>query len=93
MLTETFRQLVALRDERQASLKILLSIGGWTLSNQLIAVSKTKHTRTAFAASVVKNLRYWELDGLDVDWEYPDAAMKEQYSALLLVTLSCSTSC
>ncbi|GAV04780.1 hypothetical protein RvY_15006 [Ramazzottius varieornatus] len=82
---ETFRKLVALRDDSRPSLKILLSIGGWTLSNQLIAVSKTKQSRTAFAASVVRNLRYWELDGLDVDWEYPDAALKEQYSALLLV--------
>ncbi|OQV16969.1 Chitotriosidase-1 [Hypsibius exemplaris] len=79
----TFRELVGLKDEHPR-LKILLSVGGWTLSQQLIAVSSTAENRRTFAISAVSNLRYWELDGLDIDWEYPDAAMKHQYSELLL---------
>ncbi|OWA54302.1 putative Chitotriosidase-1 [Hypsibius exemplaris] len=81
----TFRELVGLKDT-YPRLKILLSIGGWTLSQQLVAVSATPENRRNFAASAVSNLRYWELDGLDVDWEYPSAGMKAQYSALLQVS-------
>ena len=57
---DTFRELVALRDVNGHSrLKILLSIGGWTLSHQLVSVSSSHENRESFAASVVKNLRYW----------------------------------
>ncbi|XP_055327185.1 chitotriosidase-1-like isoform X2 [Paramacrobiotus metropolitanus] len=80
---ETFRRLNQYK-LTHPNLKILLSVGGWTLSNQLVAVSETFETRHAFITSTVVSLRNWELDGLDVDWEYPDAATKEEYSSLLL---------
>ena len=82
--SETFKQLVRLKSNF-TNLKILLSIGGWTLSNQLVTASSTETSRQTFVQSAVKNLRKWELDGLDVDWEYPDVALKEQYSSFLLV--------
>lgn len=63
------RQLVALRT-RQPALRIVLSIGGWGAGHFSEAAAKPA-ARTAFIDSAVALLRQYDLDGLDIDWEYP----------------------
>lgn len=51
-------------------IKILLSIGGWGNGGFSIA-SSTEEGRIKLAKSGIKLLKEHNLDGLDLDWEYP----------------------
>lgn len=66
----TYAQLMALK-QRYPDLKILPSVGGWTLSDPFHGFT-TKANRDTFVASVKKFLQTWKFyDGVDIDWEYP----------------------
>jgi chitinase len=52
-------------------LKILISIGGWSWSSNFSDAVLTDTSRQAFAASAVSLLNRFNLDGIDIDWEYP----------------------
>ena len=56
--------------ERNPSLKILLSVGGWG-ADHFSDAALTPESRIRFAASAVKILDHYHLDGIDLDWEYP----------------------
>ncbi|HZF26212.1 MAG TPA: glycosyl hydrolase family 18 protein [Steroidobacteraceae bacterium] len=62
-------QLRALKT-RNPGLKIIISVGGWTAEGFSDAASSTA-SRNVFANSAVALLREHELDGIDLDWEYP----------------------
>jgi chitinase len=53
------------------SLKILVSVGGWLWSGNFSDMSLTLASRQLFIKSVIAFLDRYELDGLDIDWEYP----------------------
>ncbi|MCS3459800.1 glycosyl hydrolase family 18 protein [Aeromonas sp. BIGb0445] len=65
-----FGNLMALK-QAHPDLKILPSVGGWTLSDPFYFLSdKTK--RDTFVASVKEFLQTWKFfDGVDIDWEFP----------------------
>lgn len=57
--------------QRYPDLKILPSIGGWTLSDPFFGFTDKKN-RDTFVASVKEFLLTWKFyDGVDIDWEYP----------------------
>ncbi|WP_211746525.1 glycosyl hydrolase family 18 protein [Paenibacillus sp. Marseille-Q4541] len=53
------------------NLKMMISVGGWSWSDNFSNMAKNEITRRAFADSAVDFLRAYNLDGLDIDWEYP----------------------
>ncbi|MFD2570762.1 glycoside hydrolase family 18 protein [Spirosoma soli] len=65
-----FRRLNELK-QRNPDLKILISIGGWAWSENFSDAVFSDTARTAFAASAVDIVRQYQLDGIDIDWEYP----------------------
>lgn len=67
---ENLRGLTALR-RRNPNLKIVLSLGGWDDSAGFSDAAATEESRTAFAASCAELLSAHQLDGVDLDWEYP----------------------
>ena len=67
---ENFRVLTGLR-QRNPGLKILVSVGGWTWSGGFSDAVLTKESRAKFVESAVDFVRRHDLDGFDVDWEYP----------------------
>ena len=73
-LPDLARQLPRIR-KMNPQLKIVLSIGGWGAGG-FSTMCRTNAGRKAFAQSVKAILDEYQLDGVDIDWEYPcsDAA-------------------
>lgn len=67
---ENFATLTALR-KQNPRLKILVSAGGWLWSTNFSAISLTPASRKLFIDSAMTFLLQYDLDGLDIDWEYP----------------------
>ncbi len=65
-----FERLNSLK-RRHPDLKVLVSVGGWTWSKVFSDVSLTRESRQRFISSAVDFLKRHDLDGLDIDWEYP----------------------
>lgn len=51
-------------------LKVVLSIGGWGADGFSDAVY-SKNSRNVFIDSILKVVNEYDLDGIDLDWEYP----------------------
>jgi chitinase len=67
---ENLKLLTALRRENR-SLKVLISVGGWLGSGGFSDLALGAQSRAQFIDSVMELLKQYDLDGLDVDWEYP----------------------
>jgi GH18 family chitinase len=52
-------------------LQVLVSVGGWTWSGGFSDAALTAESRARFVASAVDFVQRHDLDGFDVDWEYP----------------------
>ncbi|KAJ2364692.1 hypothetical protein IW150_006412, partial [Coemansia sp. RSA 2607] len=58
----------------KAGAQVLLSVGGWSGSSLFSDILKDKTARTAFLTNMVNFVKTYNLDGLDIDWEYPGRA-------------------
>ncbi|MDW3566262.1 glycosyl hydrolase family 18 protein [Enterobacter asburiae] len=88
-----FGQLMAMK-KANPGLKVLPSIGGWTLSDPFFKMHDPA-IRARFVASVKDFLKTWKFfDGVDIDWEFPGGGGqnetlgnpqqdKETYTALM----------
>ena len=65
------RQLAALRDDYPNDLKVVLSLGGWTLSQNFSDVVADPGKLSTMVSSCVAMMQQYDFDGLDIDWEYP----------------------
>jgi len=88
---QNLASVTALR-KQNPSLTVLISVGGWLGSGGFSDVALTRDTRARFIDSVMDFLARHDLDGLDVDWEYPGqpgagnkyrAEDKQNYTLLL----------
>lgn len=67
---ENLKMLVALR-KPHPHLKVLVSVGGWSWSGGFSDMSLTRASRAKFIDSAIALVREHDLDGIDLDWEYP----------------------
>ena len=56
---------------KNPQLSVLVSVGGWLWSTGFSDMALTSASRAVFIDSVDKFVTRYELDGLDIDWEYP----------------------
>ena len=68
--TVNFRKLNELK-KINPDLKILISVGGWTWSKHFSDATLTNELTLKFAKSSVDIVEKHNLDGVDIDWEYP----------------------
>ncbi|MET0464758.1 MAG: glycoside hydrolase family 18 protein, partial [Chitinophagaceae bacterium] len=69
--TTNFRLLNQLKKINR-DLRIMISIGGWSWSKNFSDAVLTDTSRKAFAASAAAIIHQHQLDGVDIDWEYPN---------------------
>ena len=67
---ENLAALVGLK-KGNPQLTVLVSVGGWLWSGGFSKMALTPKSRAVFVESVAGYVRAHELDGLDIDWEYP----------------------
>lgn len=73
---EYLKQLVA--EAHKNGVKVFISVGGWGIGDgggndtRFEVLANEPTSRTAFAGSVMEVVRKFNLDGADIDWEYPD---------------------
>ena len=87
---QNFAMLTTMR-KLHPRLTVLVSVGGWLWSTNFSDMARTAESRRVFEDSVMIFLRRYDLDGLDIDWEYPGlpgaghpfrAEDKEDFTAL-----------
>src|SRR5580692_10403539 len=69
--TARLRHLVDLK-KANPDLKVTLSLGGWGGCRTCSDVFRTRAGRKAFVRSVKRILDDFNVDGIDLDWEYPN---------------------
>lgn len=61
---------LVLQKQKYPGLKVMVACGGWTTDGFSDAVL-TEESRKVFIASAVDMIEKYQLDGIDIDWEYP----------------------
>lgn len=66
------QQIAALK-KSNPKLKVMLSIGGWEAGNFSEMAADQTH-RTNFCKNCLSTVKKYNLDGIDLDWEYPTSS-------------------
>ncbi|GAA94376.1 glycoside hydrolase family 18 protein [Mixia osmundae IAM 14324] len=53
---------------------VSLTIGGWTGSQYFSSLVSNSTGRAAFSKSIYKTIKKYKLNGIEIDWEYPNGA-------------------
>ncbi len=67
---QNLQQIIALKKDHP-NLKIMVSIGGWGGCAGYSELFSSAEHRNNFAKSVISLFKEYNIDGLDLDWEYP----------------------
>lgn len=68
-------------------MKVILSIGGYNWSPKFEPVAADKFRRATFVSSAIKLMADFGMDGIDMDYEYPNTTEKNQNCVKLLSEL------
>ncbi|WP_211354886.1 glycosyl hydrolase family 18 protein [Tenacibaculum adriaticum] len=81
------QQIVSLA--HQNGVKVLIAVGGWLNGNDsaFTTLAANASTRTAFVNNLVNFVNQYNLDGVDMDWEYPREGNEPQNYELLMQEL------
>ena len=53
------------------NLRVIISVGGYGTEKQFQKMASTPESRAIFVDDAVRFVKYFNFDGIDVDWEYP----------------------
>ncbi|KAF7297934.1 Glycoside hydrolase family 18 protein [Mycena chlorophos] len=70
----SLQALVAARKASGEGTKIMLSVGGWGGSTYFHQACGSSSARSTFVSALTSAVSTYGLDGIDIDWEYPNEA-------------------
>ena len=85
-----FAELSALK-AKHPQLKTLVSVGGWGASKGFSAAAADEASRQRFATSCAQFAKAHDLDGIDIDWEFPGDEHPEDAHQFTLLLASLRT--
>jgi GH18 family chitinase len=66
------------------NVRVSIAVGGWGWDPQFEALAASPQARALFVKNLVEIVEQYDLDGVDMDWEYPDPGESSQnYLALM----------
>ncbi|WP_375417134.1 glycosyl hydrolase family 18 protein [uncultured Hymenobacter sp.] len=67
------------------NVKVIISVGGWLDGNPGVFVSIANNAgyTSAFATNLINFVNQYNLDGVDIDWEHPDANTANGYASVM----------
>jgi chitinase len=74
----------------QHGIKVLISVGGWGWDDEFEQLAALPESRARFVTEVTALVETFELDGADIDWEYPDPGGSSDAFTLLIRQLRAS---
>ncbi|MXV16558.1 hypothetical protein GS398_14740 [Pedobacter sp. HMF7056] len=68
-----------------AGVKVLIAVGGWNDGNDSAfeALAQNASTRNTFVTALVNLVNQYGLDGVDIDWEYPENSTAGNFTLLM----------
>lgn len=72
---------------RANNVKVLISVGGWGWDAQFEEMAANPESRAAFVRNLTAFVDEYQLDGVDMDWEYPDPGESSQNFLALITEL------
>jgi chitinase len=72
---------------REHNVRVSISVGGWGWDTQFEEMAAKPESRNAFVQNLKAFVDEYQLDGADIDWEYPDAGQSSQNFLALIKEL------
>ena len=63
---------------REQNVRVSIAVGGWGWDAQFEEMAANPESRSAFVQNLKAFVDEYQLDGADIDWEYPDAGQSSQ---------------
>lgn len=88
---ENLRELVEIAHNNGQ--KVFIAIGGWSIGDgggddsRFHRIAETERGREEFTQAIINLVEEYGLDGVDMDWEYPDADESADHFAALMESL------
>jgi chitinase len=67
------------------NVKVLISVGGWLDGNPgvFVSIGNNAGYTSAFTTNLINFISQYNLDGVDIDWEHPDANSQNGYASVM----------
>ena len=75
------------RTAQARNVRVCISVGGWNWDAQFEELAASPETRSAFVQNLKAFVDEYQLDGVDMDWEYPDPGPSSQNFLALIQEL------
>jgi GH18 family chitinase len=75
------------KDAREHNVRVCISVGGWGWDAQFEELAADPETRSTFVKNLKTFVDEYGLDGVDMDWEYPDQGQSSQNFLALIKEL------
>jgi chitinase len=86
-LNNAWKLKTIVENAHKQNVKVSIAVGGWGWDAQFEEMAASPEARTAFVKNIVDVVNQYQLDGVDMDWEYPDQGQSSQNFLALMQEL------